>query len=193
LPENPFATRHVRPGKVPYFLRESECAEDLLEQLQRNEGWGEIIGPHGSGKSTLLETLIPLLERQGKRVVRFSIHDRQRKLPACRAELSKWNRQTQVIVDGFEQLSWWNRRSLSRHCRRHHVGLMVTAHRPMGLPRLYQRDPDRETFLRVVEFLLKRPVEAPNLQEVCEPFNRREGDVRESLFDLYDLYQQRRS
>ena len=188
-PCNPFATRHVRPGKIPYQFREGECAQDLLQRLALNEGWGEIIGPHGSGKSTLLETLVPLLGEQGKRVIRFSLHDRQRSLPVKRAEMRNWNQQNIVVVDGYEQLSWWNRRWLVRRCRRQHLGLIVTAHRNMRLPLLYKSQPDRETFVDVVEFLLKHPIESHQRQQILDTFDRHLGNVREALFDLYDLYQ----
>ena len=65
---NPFCTRFVRPGAIPYRFDtqdgESDCgeaAEKLLEQLASRR-FGLIVGEHGSGKSTLLQTLIPKLD-----------------------------------------------------------------------------------------------------------------------------------
>ena len=62
---NPFATRFVRPGVIPYRFDDRRTVADLVATL-REHGWrGEIIGPHGSGKSTLVQTLIPALQEAG--------------------------------------------------------------------------------------------------------------------------------
>ena len=56
-----------------------------------NGWWGEILGPHGAGKSALLATLIPAVERAGRRPVLVELHDGQRRLPldlSCGRRLS---------------------------------------------------------------------------------------------------------
>ncbi len=52
--ENPFCTRRIRPGALPYFFPPGASIETILQRFQDFAGWGEIVGPHGSGKSTLL-------------------------------------------------------------------------------------------------------------------------------------------
>src|SRR5262245_55807228 len=79
---NPFATRWVRPGVIPYYFAHTTNAAAVVEKLKENRWRGAIIGPHGSGKSTLLASLAPLIESAGRRVRAASLHDRQRSLPA---------------------------------------------------------------------------------------------------------------
>src|ERR1700752_1716028 len=78
---NPFATRWVRPGAVPYHFTDGTNAPGLIASLKANHWRGAIIGPHGSGKSTLLATLVPLIKAAGRHVRAISLHDRQRALP----------------------------------------------------------------------------------------------------------------
>ncbi len=63
---NPFATRHVRPGAIPYRFAPGSAAEGVVERLAAADWQGQIIGPHGSGKSTLLATLLPAIESAGR-------------------------------------------------------------------------------------------------------------------------------
>src|SRR5258707_1037455 len=78
---NPFSTRFVRPGAIPYQFPERVTADSLVEQLRSQNCRGAIIGPHGTGKSTLLATLIPAIENAGCKVRSIALHDGQRKLP----------------------------------------------------------------------------------------------------------------
>ena len=61
---------------------------------------------------------------------------------------------TLIVVDGYEQLSRWNRWRLRRYCRRKGLGLLITAHADMGLPWLYRTQCDQAIALAVVERLL---------------------------------------
>src|SRR5436190_14964663 len=79
---NPFATRWVRPGVIPYYFAAGTTAAALFEKLKENRWRGAIIGPHGCGKSTLLASLDPLIESAGRPVRMISLQDRQRDLPA---------------------------------------------------------------------------------------------------------------
>ena len=56
---NPFSSRYVRPGAIPFFFPEDCRVELLLSRLEENGWQGEILGRHGSGKSALLAHLIP--------------------------------------------------------------------------------------------------------------------------------------
>ncbi|MBL8827336.1 MAG: hypothetical protein JNM18_10140, partial [Planctomycetaceae bacterium] len=104
---NPFATRWVRPGAIAFQFPSGDSPEQLLARLAEHRGWGEIRGPHGSGKSTLLATLVPILEQAGRVVIALELHDGQRRLPRPLGELPI-DARTTVIVDGYEQLSWWH-------------------------------------------------------------------------------------
>lgn len=196
-PDNPFVTRRVRPGAIPFIFPPGDSLEALLQRLGDPCGWGQIIGPHGSGKSTLLHTLLAELRQQGVRVEFFTLNQSQRRLPMTFAETRRWDHNTQVLVDGYEQLSWWNRWRLQRFCRRRHAGLLVTAHRDMGLPTLYQTAVSLRTAQAVVDHLLhefsSRITPAPiTPDDVAQSCDQHQGNLREALFALYDLYQQRR-
>ncbi|MBX3423593.1 MAG: hypothetical protein KF752_18710 [Pirellulaceae bacterium] len=60
-PINPFATRYVAPGRLPWVESDGVTLRHLQQQLERLNGRAQILGPHGSGKSTLLSHLVPLL------------------------------------------------------------------------------------------------------------------------------------
>ena len=96
-----------------------------------------------------------------------------------------------MIVDGYEQLGFLSRFRLRRFCRKRALGLLVTAHSSAGFPDLFRTAPDMATTVRLVERLVDRdsPISA---DEIRERFSAREGDIREVLFDLYDVYERRR-
>ena len=98
-----------------------------------------------------------------------------------------------LIVDGYEQLSRWNRWLLKRFCRRREVGLLVTAHEPVGLPELFHTSATIRLAEQVVSQLMGGRVPPFTSEELANCFVRRRGDLRETLFDLYDLFEQRRA
>jgi hypothetical protein len=98
-----------------------------------------------------------------------------------------------VIVDGYEQLASWGRFLLRLRCRRSGLGLLVTAHEPVGLPDLYRVSISPEMAQRVVDHLLA-PMPSPTISpaDVSECLAARSGNLREALFDLYDRHEHRR-
>ena len=134
-PANPFATRFIRPGAVPYVFDEGQSTAMLIERLESLGWWAQIVGPHGSGKSTLLAQLTPALEQAGRRPAMFALHDGQRRLPGdWLIEVSRTSARL-IIIDGYEQLSRASRFWLKRRCRREGWGLLVTAHDNVGFPK----------------------------------------------------------
>src|SRR5687767_3485333 len=99
---NPFATRFTRPGALEFLFAGDESIGGLVSKLSANCWRGQIIGPHGSGKSTLLAALLPALETAGRRVIQLDARG-PFALPAA------LDSATIVVVDGYEQLSWWSR------------------------------------------------------------------------------------
>jgi hypothetical protein len=190
--ENPFCTRRIRPGAIPFLFPAGQDAETLVERLRQN-GWrGEVVGAHGSGKSALLATLIPAIEREERHVALVELHDGQRRLPTdfdrdCRLRTSMV-----LIVDGYEQLSRWRRWLLGRLCRRRGWGLLVTAHASVGLPPLYKTVATPELAKRIVSQLLAGQAAPLGATELTECLARRGGDLRETLFHLYDLFEENR-
>jgi hypothetical protein len=191
VPDNPFSTRRVRPGAIPYIFPPGQDVRALVDRLRQSGWWGEIVGPHGSGKSTLLATLITAVECAGRTIIMVELHDGQRCFPLKLYEL-RLRCPAMLVVDGYEQLSRWNRWRLKRSCRRHGVGLVVTAHKSVGFPELCRTTATPELARRIVAKLLGGSTGPFSPDEVAEVLARRRGDLREMLFDLYDFYEQRR-
>jgi len=188
---NPFVTRRVRPGAIPFLFPEHQSLELLLQQLNTRHGWGQIVGPHGSGKSTLLHTLTPELQRQGFQVEFFTLRRAERRLPLSIFSPPSWNDNTRVIVDGYEQLSWWSRLWLKLVCCQRGAGLLVTTHRDLGLTTLYQTEPSLATTQAVVDHLLASSAVTLSESDIARCFDQQQGNLRETLFMLYDLYRQK--
>ena len=189
---NPFSTCFVRPGALAYQFPPGVCVERLAAKLAE-QGWrGQIVGPHGSGKSTLLAALMPLIEQNGRRVLCFALHDGQRNLPLSAEQRDALSSAAVLVIDGFEQLSIWNRWRIGRLCRRRGCGLLATAHADVGLPELFRTETTAQLARRLVEVLAPDD-EAISAADVESAFAAHRGDLRETLFGLYDLYEQRRS
>jgi energy-coupling factor transporter ATP-binding protein EcfA2 len=192
ISDNPFCTRRIRPGALDYIFSEEDNLERLIVRLGQNKGWGQIIGPHGSGKSTLLESLLPALQQHGWTTTRQTLHDGQRRLPISWQSVVSQPRPTLLVIDGYEQLSRWSRMVVKRFCRRNGLGLLVTSHTAVGLPDLYRTKITPELAKKVVDQLLAGKAALLSSEELTRYVSRFNGDLRETLFTLYDLYEQRR-
>jgi hypothetical protein len=190
--ENPFSTRHVRPGALPFLFPEGENADGLVERL-RQAGWqGEIVGGHGSGKSALLVTLMPALERAGRHPLLVELHDGQRRLPIDLHHDKRLQSNSVLIVDGYEQLNLWNRWRLKRRSRRQGWGLVITAHSTMGFPTLYRTAATLDLTKRIVAELMAGRQPPCSDDALADCLARHQGDMRETLFELYDLLERGR-
>jgi len=190
--ENPFAAGRVRPGSVPFRFAEGQSAAELVRRLAESGWWGQIIGPHGSGKSTLLATLIPLIRQLGRAVVLFELHDGRRDLPVGWKTKESAATSKVVVVDGYEQVGRLSRWRVRRWCRRHGCGLLITAHAPVGLPDLFRTTATLDLARELVRALQDRRRLHVADEDVVQSFARHGDNLREMLFDLYDLYEQRR-
>jgi hypothetical protein len=193
---NPFATCRVRPGAVPFFFRDGDCAAALMLRLRASRWFGQVIGPHGTGKSTLLAALRPHLEDAGCDPLWIVRHQGERVVPEdvgpALCEARREGRARLLVIDGYEQLGWWPAWRVRRLCRDGGHGLLVTAHRDVGLPELYRTCVSPEAARRVVAHLTTAAVRTVTDAEVEACLAARAGDLREALFDLYDLHERRR-
>ena len=186
---NPFASRYVRPSAVPYFFEDGQSCEHILHQLAC-AGWrGQIIGPHGSGKTCLLETLCAACTTAGWRIVRFTLGGVSRRLPDLTRHSAAWDEATLVVVDGYEQLTWPGRIRLRRLCRRRSCGLLVTAHQNVGLSTIHRTKPNERSAAQVVRYLLRGTGRSVDKAELARVFASCDGNLRESLFGLYDWFE----
>lgn len=189
---NPFIAQCIRPGAIDFIFPPGVTKEQLVDKLRANRWRGAIIGAHGSGKSTLMHALRPALEAAGRPVVLFELHDGERRLPTSlrAAGVAPGG---MVLVDGYEQLSWWSKLLLLWVCGRLRCGLLVTAHRLVALPTLWVTQTSEELAVAVVRKLatVEHGDSVVTADEIARAFVSHDGNIREMLFGLYDLYRQR--
>lgn len=190
---NPFATRYTRPGAIRFHFPAGEDEATLVEQLRSHNWIAQIVGPHGSGKSTLLATLMPAIEAAGRQVRCIALHEGERRLPLTATDWRQLTSASVAIIDGYEQLGWFARGSVVRRVRSRRCGLVVTSHRDLGLPTLFTTDPQLALAIEVVHDLMR-----PGEHLICDrdieaAWHCRRGNLRELLFDLYDLFESRRT
>lgn len=200
---NPFSTRHTRPGRIEPLDGDGHPRDvaALLDRLAALGGRAAIRGPHGSGKTTLLEHLARGLEDRGTAVERVRLRAWRDgaagaaadSAAACRAILRCAAGGT-VCIDGWEQmgpaaavagaLAWL------RGC-----GLVVTTHRRTRLPLLVACDTSPALFAGIVRRLPGHASWAGSVIQDADletSFSRHGGDIRESLYELYDRFEERR-
>ena len=219
-PANPFATRYVAPGKLAW-IECGASIDQLAGRFQELGGRCQIIGPHGSGKSTLLEHLIPKLGQVVYREnasEHSSVHHSETsptfaEIPRGDAQAVCWFSlrrgyyvmnslkrflQTQpfcgiLVVDGAEQLGWWQRGRLVRWSRSNNARLLLTAHRDLGVPDLWQTSVSTSLAQQVVQQAYLNAVGHKKVPHVIEEtqwallLSKHKGNLRECLMELYDL------
>lgn len=198
--DNPFASHHVRPGALPFLFADDQSAASLVARLAAHRWRGQIVGPHGTGKSTLLETLLPELQSRGREVVLLThrggrLRRRQASTDAGSGRRFRFSQRTQVVIDGFERLALPARLFWRVLCRLQGAGLLVTAHRRVGLPTLYETRSSPALARQIVARLLReKDASSASItpDDVAGAFERHEGNVRDALFALYDIYERRR-
>ena len=189
MASNPFSTRFTRPGAIPFLFSGRESTVSLVEVLRQQKWWGQIIGEHGSGKSTLLAALLPELEAAGRQVVAITLHQGDHRLPPL--DRQRLTAATQLVIDGYEQLSWWSRRRAKSLCRQCGSGLLVAAHTDVGLPTIYRTEPSKQLAGAVVAQLLGDGKSLLTASDIAAAYDATGGNMRETLFRLYDVYHEK--
>src|SRR5690606_23879596 len=100
--------------------------------------------------------------------------------------------ETLLAVDGYEQLSCWQRWQLRKGCRSRRLGLLVTAHQGTWLPTLVRLSPHVDVALAVYRRLAQKAPTLVTPDDVCAAFDAHQGNLRKVLFRLYDLHEMRR-
>ena len=193
---NPFSTRYVRPGAMGFRFGPGPKFEQLVDRLRDTGYWGQIIGPHGTGKSTLVATLVERVHQYGIRAVHFELHDGQRHMPTA-WQKTAWNafeqgRSTMVIVDGFEQLNRFCCWRVKHICRAKNWGLLVTAHKAVGLPTLYRTSTSAALAQSLTETLLSGYETTITPDQIQKAFQHHDGNLRNVFFALFDHYERNR-
>jgi energy-coupling factor transporter ATP-binding protein EcfA2 len=169
-----------------------QSVAELVDRLRDAGWWGQIIGPHGSGKSTLLSALEQALTQAGRRVLHIELHDGQSRLPIHLGDALRVSPFDLVMVDGYEQLNRFRRYRLRAFCQNQGVGLVVTSHKSVRMPELFRTAVQVGLAQRIVANLQGRGPSVITPEEIVERFSHHQGNLREVLMDLYDLYEDRR-
>ena len=192
LESNPFSTRWIRPGAIDYRFSDGQDAQQLVTRLAR-WGWqGQIVGVHGSGKSSLVRALFGPIEAAGRRIDLVTLTQNERWWMPSRDRVRSWNERTLVIVDGYEQLGMWSRWRLRAVCRRRGSGLLVTSHQDVGFSEVASTKVSLAMAQAIVSDLQRAGPVLVQPDDVLELFAAQNGNFRETLFGLYDLYEMRR-
>jgi len=191
---NPFCAARLQPGTIDFVFEQGKSLEQLVDVLQSNAWQGQITGGHGTGKSTLLAALTPAIEGRGRFVQSITLVAGQRHLPRDFFAALRFSAGLGVAaVDGVEQLHFWSRLFLKRFCQTQGVGLVVASHRSAHLPTLYETALDEPRAWNVVQRLQNGFPPRIEFGDLAARLARRQGNLREALFDLYDLYEERNS
>lgn len=193
---NPFSTKFIRAGALPYRFSKGESLERFRNQLQCANWRGQIVGPHGSGKTTLLRTLDEHWNRWGRRPIVYTLHNGQRRIHGFPKQVAA----NQIIVDGFEQLSVFSQCRLVASCHLRRCGLLVTTHKPIRwLSQWLPVVKTTSTSIALAEDLVARLLQnhlhdqltSFGIQEcVNKSFQHHAGNLRETFLSLYDEYAQ---
>jgi hypothetical protein len=186
---NPFATCWTRPGALPFRWPSGQSAARIIGQFKKQQWRGAVVGPHGSGKSTLLATLIPEIQNAGVTIYHITLQNGQRRLPIDFLPITP-SKRTLLILDGYEQLGWFERYRINRHRCQTGCGLLVTSHAPLRIPTLIELNPDARLVLELVDELTTRAPSPILAADVLSCQKLHGPNVREIFFDLYDRHQQ---
>lgn len=192
-PSNPFATRFTAPGRIGPRDHDGRTIDIdvVLDQLSSLGGTAAIVGPHGSGKSTLLVHLADTLERRGRRVRRVRLRSWRDAATALSAIRGSSVCDT-VCIDSWDCAGFAVRGVLRMAARLSGCGLLVTAHRDVGLPTLLQCRPT-VGLLRAIVLTLPAKDRWYGTwireSDVSAAFAAHGGNLREALYDLYDRFE----
>lgn len=176
---NPFCSRFLRPGSIPFCFRGTESISQLADRIRAPQAPSaprgkratrgkkaqaalrlSIVGPHGSGKSTLLHQLYQ--ELRGNRQSNCQsdsglivLHSTSNKLAALRSILRRIHRDQWCLIDGYEQIPRWAQFLIIARAKPRRVALCVTAHRlPWMFQTLWETRVDAHVESHVIECLL---------------------------------------
>lgn len=190
IPANPFATRHTKPGAVAP-LDHGGTPLDLPRLVRRLRGLraAAIEGPHGRGKTTLLTALADAAGSAGTPVAVVRLRSRRDAWAALTA-IVRAPAGSLVCIDSWERLGPGLAAVARAAARIRACLLLVTSHRATGMPALWRCETTPGLLAAIVARL---PDHGGRVSrgDVVEAFARHDGNLRESLYDLYDRFERR--
>lgn len=178
---NPFSSRFVRPGALPY-LAPRDALDAMVERIATGGRWA-IVGAHGTGKTTLVHHLRSRLQHERGRPSRLlSLHDGGQR---------RWREGTQglAFIDGYEQLS-----RLGRWRWAAARDLVVTAHTPPpGFFVLTRTTVDEPLAMAIVARLVERTAGPVVPRDAVTALRDAQGNMRDALIALYRAHEAQRA
>lgn len=191
---NPFSTRFVQPGAIPWFATDTTL-RSLLCRLYDVGNRAIICGPHGSGKSTMLSHLASVTQRQGHKVHCLRICSWLDAIRIMRVFVAINPKQSFVFVDSWELLGFFGW-FLCQLADFRGICVVVTVHEiPWwnNWPVLLHTKANNETFRRLVHELMTQYAGPETIEfsraMLKDVFQRHSGNLREAFFELYDHYE----
>lgn len=178
---NPFSTRFTRPGEIPFVFPSGYSLDAIVTAFDHPAAQAAIVGPHGSGKSSLLETLSHKWAEVGLVEQRVRLTASRKRHPL---RLGNLDATSLLVVDGFEQLSFWKQQWVRWRCKHKGARLLVTTHRDCGLPVVLRTQPDWTLALKLSSMLLGCDV-TPYEVDLRAVWDEDPGDIRAYFFRLY--------
>ncbi|PQO38579.1 ATP-binding cassette domain-containing protein [Blastopirellula marina] len=178
---NPFSTRFIRPGQIPFQFSAGHSANELWSAVASPGAQWAIVGPHGSGKSTLLEMLASGWQAHGL------TEQRVRLTAARKRESIPWgtlDENSLLVIDGFEQLAWWRQRWVRYRCHQKRVRLLVTCHADCGVPILLRTEATWPLAYTLAGMLLACDA-TPYEDQLHAIWQEAPGNIRDFFFRLY--------
>jgi hypothetical protein len=179
--------RISRLERLPFELPGDMTWASVEHRLEQLHFRGAVVGPHGSGKTTFLLELAERLKQKGRSVeTLFTNLEAGNQLPQSWIEaLHRADHDTLILADGYDVLSWRQRRKL-RRVLRPHGGLLVTAHSRTRLPTVLKTRVSPALVSRLADTLYAECPEARPSDAVLEKVLRScGGNVREVFRRLY--------
>jgi energy-coupling factor transporter ATP-binding protein EcfA2 len=187
---NPFATRHTRPGVLPPLDGWGSPRDiDAFVASVCHHGATAIVGPHGTGKSTLLAAVAASLSNEGRLAGVVRLRRRRESLWVILAVVRTLPGST-LCVDGWERMGWGIAWVVRRLAKFRGCGLVVTSHGATGMPAAVHTAGTLPLLAAIVGHL---PTHRGlvNQADLAEAFALHRGNLRDSLNELYDRFEQR--
>ncbi|MFT5301610.1 MAG: ABC-type phosphate/phosphonate transport system ATPase subunit [Mariniblastus sp.] len=181
--ENPLSVKRVTSISYRHRKRDWCCELSRLAELKFQAA---IVGYQGSGKSTLLAELRDRLD-QASHPNLYLYLPQERTEHAMLVSRAMGNCETHlVLVDGFERLTFWQRRRLVQQAK-NGAGIVLTAHRPVSSLTTWIHCHTDENLMR--DLLEELGLNAPEIQAAGQiAFRKSQGNIRTALRDLYDQF-----
>ena len=192
--QNPFSTRFVQPGAIPWLATDTSI-DSLLFRLYDVGNRAIICGPHGSGKSTILSHFASVAQRKGLKVHCLRIRSWIDAIRVMRVFATINPKQSLVSIDSWELLGFFGW-FLCQFADFRGLRVVVTVHeKPWwnNWPVLLHMKADNKTFCLLVDELMTKYAGSKTVKfsgaMLKDIFQRHSGNLREGFFELYDHYE----